>query len=52
MGEVAQMIVSSSDNHATKLPQTCSGGQFLVPAIHSLTSVVLPKPAVKCSTCN
>ncbi len=45
MREVAQMNVSSSDNHATKLPQTCSGGQCLGPEIHSLTNMVLPKPA-------
>ncbi len=36
---------SSSDNHATELPHTCPGGQFAGPEIHSLTSVVFPKPA-------
>ena len=41
----AVYIEASRDNHATELPHTCLGGQSRGLATHSLTRVVLPKPA-------
>jgi len=53
MKRAGSLSASSSDNQAIELPHNCfpvrssglSGGQCLGPAIHSLTRVVLPKPA-------
>src|SRR3990172_9512081 len=45
MKRAGSLSASSSDNQATELPHTCSGGQCLGLAIHSLSRVVLPKPA-------